>query len=513
MYRTNSLAKYLAPFVLAVSLLGLYLYTLAPGLTWANDGSDGGDLITAAATGGIPHPTGYPLYLLVARLFQLLPLGSLAFCTNLLSAVATSLAAVLVYELVVRKLPQSEGIPAWPGGLAAGYAFGLAPLVWSQAVITEVYALHGLLILLIFYLYSSAAPVETVRQKRLDRWRGLLLGLAMGNHLTTIFLVFPALFLGSSNWKRKNDVLSDEGQPPSRILKLNLVPLRRQALWFVIGLCVYLTLPARALAHPPVDWGNPVTLDRFWWLISGGVYQWYYLPQSLAGLWGQIQAWATLLIDQFGLPGLALGFTGLILFWKTSRLYVLTSWTALVFSAFAILYRAADSYVYLIPVVISFAIWIGEGISGLAQALFRRFLRSGLFLGLLVAAYFCGRAAVNIKDVDASKDLRADNFGYEVLSSTPKDALVFAKGDRAVFALWYFHLALQERPDLIVVASDLLHFDWYMETLQGIYPALVLPGSLPYPETIMRANPSRATCYVQYNNRPEIECFEPIRPP
>src|SRR5512134_545866 len=68
-----------------------YASTLAPGITWANNGTDSGDLITAAATLGVAHPTGYPTYLLLARFFQLIPVGSLAFRTNLLSALFAAL--------------------------------------------------------------------------------------------------------------------------------------------------------------------------------------------------------------------------------------------------------------------------------------------------------------------------------------------------------------------------------------------------------------------------------------
>src|SRR5262245_14429377 len=82
------------------SLLLVYLSTLAPGLTWANHGADGGDLITAAATGGVAHPSGYPTYLVLARLFLALPFGPLAFRVNLLSAVCAAGAAALVVGLV-----------------------------------------------------------------------------------------------------------------------------------------------------------------------------------------------------------------------------------------------------------------------------------------------------------------------------------------------------------------------------------------------------------------------------
>jgi hypothetical protein len=81
-----------------------------------------------------------------------------------------------------------------------------------------------------------------------------------------------------------------------------------------------------------------------------------------------------------------------------------------------------------------------------------------------------------------------------------------------VFALWYFHFALEERPDLVVVASDLLHFDWYLESLRARYPSLVLPGPLPFPETLATANPARAVCYVAYTDRTEIDCTRAASP-
>src|SRR5258708_26109081 len=96
--------------------------TLAPGLSWANNGADGGDLITAAATGGVAHPSGYPTFLLLARLFQFLPWGTIAYRTNLMSAVFTALTALLVYDIVVWS-PNSPATGSRLAGLIAGYAY------------------------------------------------------------------------------------------------------------------------------------------------------------------------------------------------------------------------------------------------------------------------------------------------------------------------------------------------------------------------------------------------------
>ena len=97
------------------------------------------------------HPSGYPTYLLLARLFQFLPFGSIAFRTNLFSAVCTLLAAVLLYYLVI-SLPSAPLRDNWLAGLFSAYAFGLSPMLWSQAVISEVYGLHALFLVLVLYL-------------------------------------------------------------------------------------------------------------------------------------------------------------------------------------------------------------------------------------------------------------------------------------------------------------------------------------------------------------------------
>ena len=200
MKRQSIFLKAMPPIILSISLAYIYMSTIAPDLTWANRGSDGGDLITAAATNGIAHPSGYPLYLLLAHFFQLLPVGSLAFRTNLMSVFFAILTALLVYAIVVRYLHKELNMYyiACIAGLSAGYATGLSPLFWSQAIITEVYTLHAFFIVLILYL--TILPEKTVSQQlKLNRWRGLVYGLAVANHLTAILLIPGALVLNSLN--------------------------------------------------------------------------------------------------------------------------------------------------------------------------------------------------------------------------------------------------------------------------------------------------------------------------
>jgi Protein of unknown function (DUF2723) len=494
----NRVLKYLPPCILTVCLLLVYLLTLAPGLTWANDGADGGDLIAAAATGGVAHPTGYPVYLILARGFQLIPIGSLAYRTNLMSALATVLAAVLVYILV--NLQSS-----WLSGLAAGFAFGLASLVWSQAVITEVYGLHSLFVALLLLVMSISAT--TTHQAWLDRLRGLIFGLAVGNHVTTV-LLFPILLFSSISYRKAT--LDSNHRRYFRFgisdWQLDGRSLLRQLAWMVgTAFLVYATLPLRALSLPPVNWGNPVTLNGLSWLVSGRLYQGEFLS-TLPPIGLRIQAGVSSLLAQFGLVGLVLGWMGLIVFFHPSRLMCNTIWTAFASTIFAIVYGTPDSYVYLIPAFLCFAIWIGIGLDGLMKAIAGRIKFGGLALGLVFMAYLALLTMNAWPQVNASQDHRAEQFGEDVLAQAPEHAIVFAQGDQAVFAMWYFQYALRERPDLAVIASDLLPFDWYFNTLRSTYPDLHMPVLLPWPESVIADNPQLPICYVGYDGHEEIQC-------
>ena len=58
------MSKKYIPFAIILFYGALYALTMPPGLTWAYDSADGGDFLAAIATRGVPHPSGYPTYLL-----------------------------------------------------------------------------------------------------------------------------------------------------------------------------------------------------------------------------------------------------------------------------------------------------------------------------------------------------------------------------------------------------------------------------------------------------------------
>jgi hypothetical protein len=482
-------ARFAFPCLIALFLGGLYFRTLSPGLTWTNAGADGGDLIAAVETGGVPHPSGYPTYLLIASAFAKLPVGSAAFRLNLFSTACMVLALLAFYQLVLA-LTDSRYI----AGIST-LTFGSFPLVWSQALITEVHALQTLLIILVllFFLSNSSHAIR-------DFLGGITFGLALGNHLTSIFLI-PFLFIHNQRQK----ITGVDGNVGTILGKPYLQSLLKRAVGLCLGLGIYLTIPMRAHNQSPVNWGNAVDWHGFWWLVSGEMYQGRLSHFSAAYLTTGLQEWAHFMIEQLGILGLAIGLLGLALLFRPSRLYLGTVWLAVIYSLFSIVYFSPDSYVYLIPALMAFAIWIGLGIN---FALEKLPLNSPIFKSVLMAVpilLIAFRAILMIPEQNLSTDHRAEQYAQTVLASLPDRAIVFTKGDEALFSLWYFHYGDHWRPDVAVVSEELLTQPWYRDVLKYTYLDLNVPATAQT-QAFVELNPQRPVCLLDAGLEPHFAC-------
>src|SRR5579872_5483622 len=76
-----------------------YMLTLSPDVTL----EDSGELATGSKWAGIPHPPGYPVWVVITWVFtKLIPFSNIAFRVQVASAVAASLACGLVGLIVSR---------------------------------------------------------------------------------------------------------------------------------------------------------------------------------------------------------------------------------------------------------------------------------------------------------------------------------------------------------------------------------------------------------------------------
>lgn len=446
------------------------MLTLAPTITWSHEGADGGDLITAAYTLGIPHPTGYPTYVLLAKLFTFLPWGDVAFRVNLMSAFLAAGTVALLYLSLFSLLDEGRAGRATASVIAAAasLAFGFSPVFWSQATIAEVYALNSFFAAWLIYLLLKLRAARSGKERfSFSALFAFSFGLALGNHLSIILLAPGGLFFLWKSWRVR------------RIFELRELPLCLLA--FILGLAVYLYLPLRAVHTPPVNWGAPYTWPRFWWVLSGQLYgrflftlPWTYLP-------GRVSAWVGLLARQFAWWGLPVGLVGMWDLCRRERDAFLASLIFfLLISTYAVGYNTTDSYVYLLPAFMVFALWMGRGLH-LSLSDLHRYLpvstagpgwRRAFLAGVLLLPFIS--LGLNFPSLDLSADYTAHDYGVGALEAAAPGAVIISSSDAHTFALWYFRYAEGRREDVAILNAGLLQYDWYVENVRHLHPGLAM---------------------------------------
>ncbi len=480
---------------LFLASLGLYLSIIAPTLTWRNMGSDAGDLVAAAHTLGIPHPPGYPTYVLLLKPFTILvPLGDVAFRANLFSAILASITVLLLFYTLLRLMrmasagqESASSHRAYVSAALATAAFAVSPLFWSQALIAEVYSLNAAFAAGLLYVgvdtYASSAnrgKVPSGGSSDAARLKGpvlffMLMGLGLGNHLSLFLVAAPlALWLAYTlGWRRVAH------------------PLALGAL--LVGLSVYLYLPLRAFQNPPINWGDPDNIRDFWWMVTAEPYQRYFLGLPISELPSRLSSWADLFLRQFTPIGVMLGFLGAYHLWVRARPLLLAGIASLaLLSAYSVTYNTPDSFVYMIPGFYIVAIWMGLGVYwSLARASQLLRERRPTILSLRATPAMSAMAiaavallapaitlALNYGSLDISDDREARDNSRELFQGLPQGALVLANTQRNIFSLWYMRHVESPDTEVAVVAVPLLTYDWYWEDFLRDQPLLQPENSL-----------------------------------
>ena len=128
--------SYRAALVVSLATLVLYLLTLAPSTAmW-----DTSEYIAAAYTLGIPHPPGNPLFVIIGRVFSILPIGpTVAVRINILAAICSAVSAGMWF-LITERVLVSWFPKLWQrilGGAVAALIGATAFTVWNQSVVNE----------------------------------------------------------------------------------------------------------------------------------------------------------------------------------------------------------------------------------------------------------------------------------------------------------------------------------------------------------------------------------------
>jgi len=325
--------------------------------------------------------------------------------------------------------------------------------VWAAATVAEVNPLH----LLFGALILHRALVWEERRSLSDLvLGGLLVGLALGNHLLPCFIApFVAVFVlwagrretwpGRGSWCRRS-------RPSSSAGRLSLHPNRRE--------------PVAPTAVQPS--GHP---RRVLWLVSGTQFrgQFDFLSSrgpgefvaALPALWAVLAARATPILPILGLTGLAILvrrrpafgllcaaiFAGAIYVWANYlqlEHYLLVPWLILAIGASVAL----------------------EWVAGLLTGWPRRIATfdGGVLLGRVTVAFALAFAlalgTINWSASDRSSDRSGQDYVNAVFAALPQDAAILSYWDAST-PLWYGQHVEGGRPDVLIVDdTNIVYEQW-----------------------------------------------------
>ncbi len=427
-------ALWAGAFALAVSLAFL---PMAPGI------GDSAEFTLALALAGIPHPTGYPLYVLAGYPFVHaahafgLPWAAAA---NLWSAVGAAVAAVAYARLIRHATGSDAALPQ-----LLGVALLVINPVWMEsATVAEVYSWSHAWIAAAgaFTLGRLRALDDPARAPTVGPWRtailwGLLCGLGAAHHATFVFFAVPL----------------------SIALLAGFVRARRGSPWAVLGVLAGVPVVIAGVgwlawraAHPaPYQWPVEPTVDGVLTHVLGRAYGRY-----LGGFAPNRADW-TLIRDTMLAP-ILIGLPATALFALSRRAHpvrlglLAMAGGAAVMIVFLVSYGVPDPAMYFVPPLMASLLAAGLAMDWLATRL-RTGLRWAVAATLVVTVF---SASLPRLTAERKRIAGVDRRIRAAWALIPFDRAVVLWADDHVARLIVFQRLEGQRPGLVIDNPALL---------------------------------------------------------
>lgn len=507
--------SYRAAAIASGLVLLLYLITLGPSTAmW-----DTSEYIAAAYVVGLPHPPGNPFFVLIGRVFSILPGMNPAFWVNMLAATCAAVSAgfwfLITERVLVSWLPERRQRVL--GGALAALIGATAFTVWSQAVVNEkVYTVSLVGVAIISWLTVRwCDDPDGPKADRIFILIAYLLGLGYSNHMAG-FVAAPAVAIA---------VLV---RRPQTLLRWRLLLAGVGAL--ILGMTPFATQPIRAAYFPPINEGEPTgcrteigwncTFSRETWEAfkynfnreqygkpsvterqapfpaQVGMWWLYFRWQWLRDAYLENQTLQSILAAIF----LVLGFFGGWVhyqrdrrsFWYFGPLMATLTLVLIYYLNFryghsqspglgeTVEREVRDRDYFFLWSFSAWSVWAALGLvfvwesvaamigtqavklgkQSLSLPTRRSWILSSPVLALALVPLFGNWSASSRRGDTSTRD-----FAHDLLNSVEPYGILVTVGDNDTFPLWYAQEVEGIRRDVVIANTSLLNTDWYVRQI------------------------------------------------
>jgi hypothetical protein len=167
---------------------------------------DCGEFVAAGYYLQVPHPPGTPFFLLLGRIFSMLPFAeNIALRVNTISVLAGAFSVFLLYLIAVKLIENYNGktyknildaLATFIAAAIGALSFSFSDTFWFNGVEAEVYALSTFLLAAIVYLMMRWH--ERADEKDNEKYLlmiAYLIGISTGVHLMSILALVPVVMV------------------------------------------------------------------------------------------------------------------------------------------------------------------------------------------------------------------------------------------------------------------------------------------------------------------------------
>lgn len=411
----------------------IYLGILCPSVYFG----DSGEIISMAYTLGIPHPTGFSLYILLAKIFSYIPLANIAFRINILSAFFASLIPVcifLILNISFFKNQENKFIKlVLPFFVSLIFIFSYTTL--SQAVAARIYTLNGFFCavsLFLFYYYF-----EYKNENKILYLLAFITGLGTGLHLS--FVLFTLILWIYIVIKKYTTI------------KKFVIPL---LIFLAFGLSINLFLIIRSQSETTLKWTNINSVQDFFNYITQKQYSKKMFSRDLNGYFYFFGEILKFIIREFSLFGFIAFLAGMLkaflnrykYFWI---LFILFLSNIILLSIYGNYTDLQLAFRYFIPSYIIAAFFIYYILFDL-YILIKPKNSAITLISLLISVLLVFIIPKNYKENDRSKNFIAYNYPHDILKYLPDNANVFTSGDNQIYTIAYAKFVEKKYPNITI---------------------------------------------------------------